>query len=157
MLTDVQKGMIESCIRFRLEKLVYYFIKFKRDVEGYSKVASIIQEVLATEYSGVHYAKVSDKADIHASIPIIKYELWGILHSNLDILNKLFIVNNPRDSVRITAENLTEIAHEITDYALDALRKLVHRHPEVHGHLASEASSFGEGGSSVEHVSAMSV
>jgi len=157
MLTDVQKGMIESCIRFRLEKLVYYFIKFEQDVEGYSKVSSIIREALAAEYSGEYYTKVSDKADIHTSIPIIKYELWGILHSNFDILSRLFIVNNPRDSVRVTADNLREIAHEVTNYALTVLRKLVSRHPEVRDCLTLEANSASKEGGSVEPVSAMSM
>ena len=155
MLTDVQKGMIEFCIRFRLEKLVYYFIKFERNVDGYSKIARILQEAQAEEYVGEHYTRTSDKTNIHASIPIIRYELWGILHSNFDILNRLFIVNNPRDSVRIAAEHLREIAHDITNYAAEVLRKLVHRYPEVKDCLTLEANSARKGGGSVEPVSAM--
>lgn len=133
MLTDTQRAMISYQIERLIDILTYILVRrLPKDKQSYNGVAEIIGRAISNEYQSVPYTRNSVNTAYGQSI--IAHELNGIFNPDLQVLQTLRIINNPRDvgTANISDEiTLHEISGEIREYALQILPRHLKRYPSL--------------------------
>lgn len=133
MLTQVQEGMIYSCLRHRVKMAYTYFSKKKTIASTFNakdKVddyISSIQRLPPIEDTEFDITQINQLTGIHRNNPLsrLSIELRGILTANFSILEKLGIINSIRDSETVVKDNFLEKADEIQRFSAEKLEKIV--------------------------------
>lgn len=140
MLTDTQREMISYQIGRLIDILTYIFVRrLPKDKQSYNKVAEIIDRAISNEYQSVPYTRNSVNTTYNQSI--IAHELNGIFNPDLQVLQTLHIINNPRDvgTASISDEiTLHEISGEIREYALQILPRNLEKYPALIRYMGYE-------------------
>ena len=85
MLTNVQKGMIAHQLRLRINKLVGYFAKIKKNKAWYEQVIEIVNNAYNNTTKKVNTDTTSDKLALNkTTVLCIAYELSCIFNPDFD-------------------------------------------------------------------------
>lgn len=137
MLTDVQKGMIH----FRLSEYIRFLINHSKPED----IIALIQQA----YDGllkddpVPLVGSGKLLPFRKRIPVIARELTGIFHPNFEILNRLFIIGNERDPIKITQAYFTDaLMADIREHTIQAMKKIIACYPRLYA-FKEQLSFFG--------------
>jgi hypothetical protein len=128
-LTNIQQSMLRNCLLRRLTKLKVYFNDVKKETDPSLSVTNFVSSILAKEVMLLQtYSKSSDDMGLsNKSVNVIEYELWCMLREpQLVVFNKLGIINNVRDKIKVDAEQFKQLSDEIMQCANQALQRLLY-------------------------------
>ncbi len=139
MLTEAQKGMINHCMQHRVDMLYLYFSK-----KSQNPCQEVIQCIERAKSSPLNDTEFSDEEISHLTglggknpVGTLEKELRGIFNPNFRILEKLGVINNVRDSEKMTLEAFGDKAHELQAYSYESVVRVVSCHPQLKEYMKS--------------------
>jgi hypothetical protein len=117
-MLEIQKRIVRHRLSDQMERLRHFYAYINKVPDLYDAMAVALSIILySSNYTDKIYDNLPEKFDSPESVEAAKYEMWGIVHGDKKVIDRLSLFNCSRFGLDVKDGDRANVVTEISAYA----------------------------------------